>query len=266
MLRILGGLALASALAAQTGGLDEGYRDLYNLEFEPAHHVFQEWERAHPADPLGPVSDAAAWLFAEMDRLHILEAEFFATDRRFLDRTMPPPDPAVKRRFEEALERGRGAAQAALRRNPNDDDAIFATILRLGLHADYLALIEKRYLPSLSEMKAARELAAALLARRPDYADAALAIGVENYLLSLRPAPLRWMLRLGGAQTDQAEGVARLRVTAAGGRYLRPYAQLLLAVAAIRGHAPARARELLSGLTREFPRNPLYPQELARLQ
>ena len=75
-----------------------------------------------------------------------------------------------------------------------------------------------------------------------------------------------WLLRLGGAQTDKMEGIQKLQLTAEKGRYVRPYAQLLLAVAALRDHKPDQAKELLRSLAGEFPRNPLHGQELARLQ
>ena len=35
--------------------------------------------------------------------------------------------------------------------------------------------------------------------------DANLAVGLENYVLGLKPAPLRWVLRISGAQTDQEQ-------------------------------------------------------------
>ena len=75
-------------------------------------------------------------------------------------------------------------------------------------------------------------LAERLLAVDPTYYDAYLAVGVENYLLSLKPAPMRWVLGWTGAQTDRETGLARLRITADKGHYLLPYARLLLAVAA----------------------------------
>jgi hypothetical protein len=60
--------------------------------------------------------------------------------------------------------------------------------------------------------------------------------------------------------------VEDLRMTAEKGRYLNPYARLLLAVAAIRKKDVPQARNLLSSLAREFPHNRLYAQELAQLQ
>ena len=150
--------------------------------------------------------------------------------------------------------------------NPGDANARFAEILRKGLHADYLALIERSYLSSLSEMKAGREQAEALIASHPEFKDAYLAVGVENYMLSLKPAPLRWALRMTGAQTDKEQGIRQLKLTAEGGRFLRPFARLLLAVAALRDRRTGEAKMLLAGLSKEFPRNRLYAEELARLR
>jgi predicted Zn-dependent protease len=90
-------------------------------------------------------------------------------------------------------------------------------------------------------------------------------VGVENYLLSLKPAPVRWFLHLTGAQTDKETGLRKLRITAALGHYLQPYARMLLAVAALRDHQPDEARKLLEGLSRDFPQNRLYASELAKL-
>src|SRR5579862_1723370 len=72
--------------------LDQGYRQMYDLKFENAHASFQEWQRIHPDDPVGPASDAAAYLFAEFDRLQILKAEFFNTDEAFLHMHELHPD------------------------------------------------------------------------------------------------------------------------------------------------------------------------------
>jgi hypothetical protein len=250
---------------AQPGLLDAGYRHMYNLSFDQAHQTFRAYQQQRPEDPMGPVSEAAAYLFAEFDRLKILESEFFTNDEAFKAAKRLTPDPAVKQRFESALNRAEQLTKAALGRNANDKNALFANILRLGLRADYLALIEKRYLTSLTEMKNSRGVAEQLVAGDPNYYDAYLAIGVENYMLSLKPAPLRWVLRLGGAQTDKDLGIQKLRLTAEKGRYLQPFARLLLAVAALRDKNRDQARQLLQGLAREFPQNKLYAQELARL-
>ena len=104
------------------------------------------------------------------------------------------------------------------------------------------------------------------MAINPSYYDAYLAVGVENYILGLKPAPVRWLLRVYGAQTDKDLGIEKLRLVAAKGHYLLPFARLLLAVAALRDKNRNQARDLLAGLAREFPHNKLYQRELDRLQ
>ncbi len=245
--------------------IDEGYSDMYNLAFADAHRCFERWETAHPDDPIAPVSDAAAYLFAEFDRLRILQAEFFVDDNVFVRRRPLMPDPIVKRDFDRALARAQQVADDKLAHSPDDERATFASVLRLGLHADYLALVQKRYLDSLKDAAEGRRLAERLIAADPNAYDAYLAIGIENYLLSLKAAPVRWILRIGGAQTDRKKGLRSLRVTAEHGRYLRPYAQLLLSVAALRDNHQAEARRLLSDLAAHFPRNHLYQEELRKL-
>ncbi len=234
---------------------------MYNLDFPAAHGVFAEYQRLHPEDPMGPVSDAAAYLFGEFDRLHILQAEFFVRDEHFITDHRLEPDPDLRRRFDDALDvTGRLAAHT-----PASRSAMLAEVLATGLRADYMALIEKRYLPSLRQMITARERAEQLLARYPACADAWLAVGVENYMLGIRPAPLRLILRLGGAQTDRATGLAKLELTAGAGDYLAPFARLMLAVAALRDGRRGEAEARLRGLAGEYPGNALYRQELARL-
>jgi hypothetical protein len=241
--------------------IEQGYLQMYNLQFDAAHRTFGEWEHQHPQDPLGPVSDAAAYLFAEFDRLHILQSEFFTHDEHFITDHKLTPDPAVKQKFEAATDN----AQALADRQPQNPDARFAALLCHGLRSDYMALIEKRYGASFKEMKMARGMAEQLLAQNPKYYDAWVAVGVENYMLSTKALPLRWLLRLGGGQTDKNVGLEKLRIAAEKGHYLLPFARLLLAVAALRDHNNDQARGILADLAKEFPHNSLYVQELARL-
>ncbi|HLH06458.1 MAG TPA: hypothetical protein VKW78_04415 [Terriglobales bacterium] len=262
-------LVLASCLGyadSKPTGLELGYRDMYNLQFENAHRQFEDWQRAYPADPMGPVSNAAAYLFSEFDRLHILESEFFTNDSFFEHRAKLSPDPATKQAFISQISKTKQLANSALAKNPNDKNALFASVMMLGLQGDYAALIEKRDLTGLSYLKDGRAMADRLLQVDPTCYDAYIAVGVENYLLSLKPAPLRWLLRMGGAQTDKETGLKNLQLTAEKGHYLLPYARLLLAVAALRDQDKGKARTLLAGLAHEFPLNHLYVRELNHLQ
>lgn len=238
---------------------------MYNLQFQAAHQTFHRFEAAHPDDPLGPVSDAAAYLFYEFDRLKILRSDFFTSNSKLLNGKPVKPEPDAKQHFEADLAKSKQLADAILAHHPDEERALFANVLRLALQADYDALIDKRYSQSLNEIKQARNEAAKLLAKHPHCYDAALAAGVENYLLSQKPAPIRWFLRLTGAQTDKQKGLADLRLVAEKGNYLKPYAKVLLAIAALRDNNKQSAKKLLAELAQQFPQNDLFQQELKRL-
>ncbi|HEX9201104.1 MAG TPA: hypothetical protein VF865_16210 [Acidobacteriaceae bacterium] len=254
-----------TALAQPRNALDLGYADLYNLDFSAAHAQFATWIQAHPEDPLGTASDAAAYLFGEFDRLSIIDVQLFADQSRFDSRHKLTPDPAVRKAFEDRADQTNRLADAALVRNPKDANALYAKTLVCGMRSDYALMIEKRDVDALSYSKQASALSRRTLAINPTMYDAYLASGVENYMLSLKWAPLRWMLRWTGAGTNREEGLRLLRITASQGHYLAPFARMMLAVAAIRDGHSQQARDTLSSLSREFPRNTLYTRERDRI-
>jgi hypothetical protein len=54
-------------------------------------------------------------------------------------------------------------------------------------------------------------------------------------------------------------------MTAEHGRYLKPFARILLAIAYVRDKDKTRALELLVALRSQFPGNTLFPREIERL-
>jgi hypothetical protein len=246
----------ADALAPT--GIEQGFQSMYNLDFQKAHQDFSTWEQAHPADPMGPVSQAAGFLFGEFARLDILESQLFTNDKNFEARSKLNPDPKVREQFYAAVDHGDQLADAALKLHGDDSNALFAKCLAMGLRSDYVAMIDKEDLAALSYMKQGRILAQRLLQQKPDDYDALLAVGVENYLTGIKPAPVRWMLRLGGIKPDKEQGIRELELTAEHGNLLKPFAKLLLAVAALRDNDDAKGCGLLHELAVAYPRNPLY--------
>lgn len=245
--------------------LDQGYFDMYNLDFQAAHRSFQQWMSAHPEDPMGPASDAAAWLFGEFDRLHIIDVQLFADQSRFDNRQRLSPDPTVRKSFDDRAAQADQLADAALHRNPRDTNALYVKTVICGMRSDYALMIDKRDIAALNLSKQASAFSRQALAINPTLYDAYLATGVENYMLSLKSAPVRWILNLTGANTDREEGIRLLRLTAAKGHYLAPFARMMLAVAALRDNHPQEAKDILVALSKEFPQNTLYRRELARI-
>jgi hypothetical protein len=257
--------ARAADVPVTRTSLDQGFRLLYNLDFDQAHQLFLSWQSEHPQDPVGPTAEAAGLLFSEFHRLGILESQFYADDKSFLSREKVVPDPRVRDGFNAALARAQTVATARLASTPQDRDALFAMTLSSGLQADYAAMIEKHNLPSLRFTRQANDWAAKLLAVDPNCYDAHVATGFSKYIIGSMAAPLRWIMRLGGVAGDKKEGIAELELTAEHGHYLAPFARILLAIAYVRDKDTARARGVLAALRDEFPKNPLFAREISRL-
>jgi hypothetical protein len=254
----------AAGTASDPTCLDAGFHEMYNLDFAAAHKTFEQWQEIHPEDPLGAAANAAAYLFGEFERLHILQLDLFTEKKKLSDQLTP--DPNVKSAFQSELAKADSLANKILAESPDDINALFSRTLTDGLRGNYAALIEKQQKSGLDFLKSSRVTAEKLIALDPTYSDAYLAIGIENYLLGMRSAPTRWVLRLTGAQTNKDKGIASLKITAEKGRYLGPYARLLLAIAALRDRDQKTAKKLLTELAGEFPQNRLYQVELGRLQ
>jgi hypothetical protein len=246
--------------------LDQGFSGLYNLDFAGAQREFSTWQQLHPDDPVGPVSEAAGFLFSEFNRLGVLEAQFYENDKAFAKRPKLAPDPALRLHFMDAIGRAQQLSHARLAKDSKDRDALFALTLSSGLQADYAALIEKHNLASLHFTKEASVSAQQLLTVCPDCYDALVATGFSKYIIGSMAAPVRWILHLGGLPSDKQGGIADLQTTAEHGHYLAPFARILLSIAYVREKDKSRALQLLTGLRQEFPANTLFPREIAHLQ
>jgi hypothetical protein len=259
------GSAQAQAEVWHSPELDAGFHLLYELNAAEARAQFAAWQKAHPEDPLGSASEAASYLFEECYRQGVLTSEFFLDDKRFLGKIALKPDQALRTAFFAAVQRAQDLARLRLKANPDDANALFALTLSVGMQADYASLIEKHQLESLRMIREADKLANKLLAVAPDAADAYLTLGAANYIIGSLPAPKRFFLRFVGIRGDKRGGIQQLKIAAGRGHYLRPFAKILLALAALREKQIELARTQLTELVAEFPQNPLFASERAKL-
>ncbi len=244
--------------------ISSGFRLLYEQKFTEARKAFASWESRNPDEPFGQVAIAASYLFEELYRQGVLSSDFFLNEKKFLHGIDGKPDPERMRHFREALAQARQLAHERQKTNPKDGEALFALTLSAGMESDALSILEKKHLDGLKRMKEANDHAKQLLARHPDAADAYIAPGIANYIIgSLNPG-FRFALWFGGIHGDKKLGMQQVANTAENGRYLKPFAKIMLALAARREKQNALAQKLLRELTEEFPESPLYAAEYAK--
>jgi hypothetical protein len=80
------------------------------------------------------------------------------------------------------------------------------------------------------------------------------------------PGTKKFFLGFAGIHGDKKAGIQQLGIAAEHGHYLRPFAKILLALAALREKKTQVARTQLKELVAEFPENPLFASELAKLK
>ena len=246
--------------------IERGFNLLYELKFEQARSQFTDWQHGNPMDPLGYVAMAAGYLFEEFYLQQVLTSEFFLDDDRLLGGIGGKPDKGREMNFRVANQKGRELAKKALSENPRDADALFALTISTGMEADFAAILEKRQRKSISLIRDAERDANRLLELDPDQADAWLSLGAANYIIGSLPMYKRFVLWFGGIGGDKRLGMEQLQIAAEKGHYLKPFAQIFLALAAMREKRDDVARDQLRHLVSQFPETPLYRAELAHLE
>jgi hypothetical protein len=260
-------LALVSAitLPAATDAIHVALDRMYRFDFEAAHSILKAEIARRPDDPLPRAFRASAYLFQELDRLKILESEFFADDKRIAAKKKMKPDPAIELRFRQAVAEARKLADARLAKNASDKEALFAKIVAGGVETDYAALVEKRQISSLGNVRDTQVVANRLLKIDPTFYDAHLTTGVSEYVLGSLPFFLRWFIKVEGTEGSKDAAVENLKLVAKSGRYFGPFAKILLSLIHLREKRPFETERLLIELAHDYPENPLFSKELGKV-
>jgi hypothetical protein len=244
--------------------LSSGFHSLYIQNFTEARDKFTAWELQNPGEPFGDVAIAASYLFEEFYRQGVLTSDFFLNEKRFLHGIEGPPDPARMKSFQDAILQARKLARQRLEKNPRDPEALFALTLSAGMESDAAMILNKQHVEALKRLKEANEHAKELLAEQPDASDAYVALGAANYIIGSLSTGARFMLWFGRIHGDKKLGMEQVGKTAENGRYLQPFAKILLALAARREKQNTLAQKLLRELSEEFPESSLYAAEYAK--
>jgi len=244
--------------------LASGFHLLYTQNFAEGREKFADWESQHPDEPFVQVAVAASYLFEEFYRQDVLSSDFFLNEKKFLNGIDGKPDPGRMKSFQEAIRHARKLARQRLEKNAKDPEALFALALSAGMESDAAMILKKQHLEALKRLKEANEHARQLLAQQPDANDAYVALGAANYIIGSLSGGARFMLRFGGIHGDKKLGMEQLGKTIENGRYLQPFAKILLALAARREKQNPLAQKLFHELSEEFPESALYAAEYAK--
>ena len=244
--------------------LSAGFDLLYRQRFVEAREAFANWESRNPEQPFGQVAIAAGYLFEELSQQGVLTSDFFLNEKKFLHGIEGNPDPERMSHFRDALARACELARQRQKTNPKDGEALLALTLAAGMESDAASILQKKHLAGLKSMKKANGYAKELLAQHPDATDAYIALGIANYIIGSQSGGTRFALWFDGVHGDKKLGMELVARTVEDGRYLRPFAKIILALAARREKQDSLAQTLFRELSEQYPDNQQFASEYAK--
>ena len=256
----------ASVPAPNNEALQSAVNDLYQSNFEASRQTLTNYSASHPQDPLPHAMKAATYLFAELERVGALKGNLLSDDRNVQRGSAYQPDSRTAAGLEDAVEQTRKYARTRLLADPKDRNALLAMCIVTGVQRDYLALVEHKMRESYSFIRESNVYAKRLLDADPTAYDAYLTKGFTEYLVANLPFYLRWMMSMDEVTGTREQGLSDMRIAAQSGQYLKPFAQLLLAMFYLREKREDKTEALLAQLTEQYPANKTFRDEYEKLR
>jgi hypothetical protein len=261
-------LALQPAIGAslhQTIAAQPVFEFFYNLQYDEALTEFIAQAAREPASPDAYNHIAQTVLYREMYRAGMLSSDFIG-GTKFVHQPKLPLTDEQDKQFHEALNRAMSLSQERIGANPDDTRALYSMGVSYGLRGNYLFVVKKGWVDALHDATAARKLHRRVTELDPEFIDAKLTQGVNDYIVG--SLPLHWKMFgfMAGFRGDKQRGMRTLKEVSEQGRMNRVDAMVLLAALYLHEKRPGDAVPVLTELTQTFPKNPLLKIELDKAE
>lgn len=239
----------------------EGYEALYNLDYEGARRRFQKMVELAPDHPAGPQCYASSLWLEQLNQAWELKATLYSTDaytseKRRIDRHQVDE-------FRKWIRRAKSLSEARVHKNPRDVEALYFLGAAEGLEAAFAAGVEQRFMAALRAASSSVDHHREVLKLAPDFHDAELTIGLQNYVVGSLPLPLKMVAATMGVRGSKKRGLETLERVAREGQWARDVARVLLVDLYKREKRWNDAIKMARDLSERYPRNYLFKLQMA---
>lgn len=241
---------------------ERGFEALYNLDYEAARTAFKEIERLFPEHPAGPQFQAALLWSRTLNESRRLKSSLYGSDE-FYEGTEDKVDERVVDEFRDYTRRARLLAEARLKRDPKDIEALYFLGATEGLKAAFAAGIQRSFMSALRDGQRSVDRHRDVVKLDPAFLDAELTIGLYDYVVGSLPLPVKLVASITGARGSRKRGLETLSRVATQGRWARDDARALLIVLYKREKRFTEALKLARELGEKYPRNYIFKLEAA---
>jgi tetratricopeptide (TPR) repeat protein len=250
-----------TAEALTRSGIDH----YYNTDYEHAIADFEKVITMTPQDPRAVNHLLAAVIFRELYRAGALNTTLYSGDS-FINNTRPVIlEPATRAHIQDLIDKSLNLCEQRLKANPNDVEALYARGVARGLHATYLALVDKSWFSALRSAIGARHDHERVLELKPDYVDAKTVVGINNYVAGSLPWAVKAAISVVGLSGSKPKGLEYLQAAANANSETSVDAKVALALFLRREQRYKESTDIVHTLVAAYPHNFLFALEEANL-
>jgi hypothetical protein len=243
----------------------EAHNLFYNLDYDGALSRFEAIQRANPQNPMAANYVLMTLIFRELYHQDLLDTTYYAHDSFiFSKRDVSVPE-AIHQRIDKLTDSIVAMCDQQIKQNPNNPNTYFARGYAKGMHSAFLTLAFHSYYASARQGLSSRQDSEEALRLDPNYADAKMAVGIQQFAVASLPRFLRIMIGITGVTGNKEKGLDLLRQCAADGTVNRVECRTSLALFLRHDARYAEALNVMHGLSQDYPRDYLFRLEEANL-
>jgi tetratricopeptide (TPR) repeat protein len=237
----------------------------YNLDYDGALKIQEQVAQQHPNDPMAWNYVLTTIIFKELYHQDLLDTTYYAHDSFLTTKRDINLSPGVRQRIEELVGRSVGLCDAALKVNPKDANAYFARGYAKGMHAAFITLVDHSYAAAARQGYSARNDSEQALKIDPGYADARMAVGIQQFAVASLPGWVRLIVGIMGVGGNKEKGLAEIREAIAHGVVTSVESRTILSLFLRHDARYPEALVVQRALAEQYPHDYLFRLEVANL-
>jgi hypothetical protein len=237
----------------------------YILDFDGSLRLDEQLNQRFPNDPMSWNYTLTTLVFRELYHQDLLDTTYYARDSFLTTKRQIDVPPAIRSRIDSLTDKVVAMTDAQLKANPRDANAYFARGYAKGMHAAFITLVDHAFAAAARQGYSARNDSEQALKIDPAYADAKMAIGIQQFAVASLPGWVRVIVGIMGVGGNKEQGLNSIREAIAHGVVTPVESRTVLSLFLRHDGRYAEALVVQRGLAQQFPHDYLYRLEVANL-
>jgi tetratricopeptide (TPR) repeat protein len=243
----------------------EAHEHFYNLDYEGALTRFEAIQKANPKSAIATGYILMTLVFRELSYQDLLDTTYYAHDSFLTSKRSVPVPQATRDRIESLTNSAIALCDQQIKANPNDANAFFARGYARGMHAAFITLADHSFVAAARQGLASRNDSEQALRIDPNYVDAKMAIGIQQFAVASLPRLVRMLVGIAGVGGNKEKGLDLLRQSAAHGIVTPIESRTALSLFLRHDARYPEAIVVQKGLADQYPHDYLFRLEVANL-